>query len=202
MENYKSNSHKSREELRNSAPDKKAGKVITGDVTIKKKNEIRKFADTFISEDAPNVMSYIVNDIVVPAIKDTFFDIITNGLAMTLFGGTDKVRKTSSGSKRSYSDYYKSDKERHIVEEPRSRSRFDYDEIIIRTRGDAENVLAEMDDYIANYKVVSVLDLYDMLGRTAPYTADRYGWTDIRNAYARRVRDGYKLELPRPMPLD
>ena len=121
---------------------------------------------------------------------------------MALFGQNDRSRRTSSGSNKSYSDYYRSDKDRRVVEEPRSRSRFDYDEIILRTRGDAENVLSEMDEYIDKYKYVTVLDLYDMLGRTAPYTADRYGWTDIRNAYARRVRDGYKLELPRPLPLD
>ena len=202
MEEYKSNSHKSREGVKAPAPEKRAGKIVTGDVTIKKKNEIQKFASEFISEDLSNVGSYIWNDIIVPNIKDTFFNIITNGLGMWLFGERDGLRKGSSGPKRSYTDYYKSDRDRRVVEETRTRNRFDYDDIVIRSRGDAEHVLYEMEDYIDRFKYVTVLDLYDMLGRTAPFTSDRYGWTDISTARLRHVRDGYKLDLPRPMPLD
>lgn len=203
MEDYKSNSHKSREGLKNNAPHKKAEKIVTGDVTVKQ-NEIRKFAGIFVSEDVHTVASYIWNDIIVPSIKDTFFSTITNGLDIFLYGRNGKRGKTasSSSSRSSYSDYYKSDKDRRVVDEPRVRSRFDYDEIVIRTRGDAERVLAEMDDYISRFKVVSVLDLYDFIGQTAPYTADSYGWTDIRDARVRPVRNGYKLELPKPMPID
>lgn len=201
MEDYKSNSHRSRE-LQKAAPEKRAGKIVTGDVTIKKKNEIQKFAGEFISEDLNNVGSYIWNDIIVPNIKDTFFNIFTNGLGMLLFGDRNRGTKGPASSKRSYSDYYKSDRDRHIVEDTRARSRFDYDDIIIRSRGDAESVLYEMEDYIDRYKYVTVLDLYDFLGRTAPFTAERYGWTDISNARLRHVRDGYKLDLPKPLPLD
>ena len=55
---------------------------------------------------------------------------------------------------------------------------------------------------IEEFGMASVLNLYDLIGVTAPFTADKYGWTDIRNATAVRVRDGYLLKLPRVMPLD
>ena len=62
MEEYKPNSHKSKEEQRESdaLPEKKVGKVITGSAKSKKKGEMQKFADVFISEDVGNVKSYII----------------------------------------------------------------------------------------------------------------------------------------------
>lgn len=202
MEEYKSNSHRSREIQKGMEPEKRADKIVTGEVTIKKKNEIQKFAGEFIAEDLRTIGSHIWNDIVVPNVKDTFFDMVTRGLSMLMFGDRDRGGKKPKAFKSSYTDYYKSDRDRQVVEETRARSRFDYDDIVIRNRGDAEHVLYEMEDYIDRYKYVTVLDLYDMLGRTAPFTAERYGWTDISNARLRHVRDGYKLDLPRPMPLD
>ena len=59
-----------------------------------------------------------------------------------------------------------------------------------------------MNDIIARYDYVRVLDLYDMAELTAPFTANRYGWTNLKNAYVDRVRDGYIIRLPRAMPLD
>ena len=61
MEDYKSNSHRSKEELKK----KEVGKVVTGEVKTKKKTEVRKFADTFISEDIANVKSYILMDVLI-----------------------------------------------------------------------------------------------------------------------------------------
>ena len=60
-----------------------------------------------------------------------------------------------------------------------------------------------MIDIMDNYDgVVTVADLYDLADLTQPYTANRYGWTNLRNATTQRVRDGYILKLPRPMPID
>lgn len=69
MEEYKPNSHKSKEERKESIPEKHVEKVISGTVKPKKKSEMQKFADVFISEDVNNVKSYIVMDVLVPAIK-------------------------------------------------------------------------------------------------------------------------------------
>lgn len=204
MEEYKPNSYKSKEVQKTNVPEKRATKVVTGPVKVKKKSELAKFADTFIAEDAENVKSYIWEGVVIPTIKDTFFEIITGGLSMLLFGKRTGSSKTSTGSKISYTSYYGRDRDRDVRrdDEPRSRSRFDYEDIVIPSRGEAEGVLIQMEELIDRYKVCSVLDLYDMLDRTAPYTADRFGWTSIRNARVERVRDGYMLRLPKVLPLD
>jgi hypothetical protein len=50
--------------------------------------------------------------------------------------------------------------------------------------------------------LVSVADLYDLVGVTGNYTDNKYGWTDIRSASVIRVRDGYMLKLPKALPLN
>jgi hypothetical protein len=50
--------------------------------------------------------------------------------------------------------------------------------------------------------MVSVADFYDLVGVDGTYTDNKYGWTNIRNAYVNRVRDGYVIKLPRAISLD
>ena len=59
-----------------------------------------------------------------------------------------------------------------------------------------------MVEIIDNYGFVTVADMYDMVDLTAPYTAAKYGWTNIRTAEVIRGRDGYMLKLPKAMPVD
>ena len=73
---------------------------------------------------------------------------------------------------------------------------------MIDSRGEAEEVLARMDELISTYGIVTVADFYDMCGITCDYTANKYGWTNIRNAQVVRVRDGYMIKMPKSMPID
>ena len=84
----------------------------------------------------------------------------------------------------------------------RTRTGYDYDDIILESRGEAEDVLERMDELIATYQVVSVADFYDLVGVSGNYTDNKYGWTDIRNASVIRVRDGYMIKLPKALPLN
>lgn len=53
------------------------------------------------------------------------------------------------------------------------------------------------------FSIVSVGDLYDMADiSTDNYTVNKYGWKDIQSANVVRVRDGYIIKLPKPMPID
>lgn len=204
MEEYKPNSKKSKEEP---LIEKKIEKVISGSVKSKKKNEIQKFADVFISDDVSNVKSYILLDVLVPAIKKAVSDIVTNGIDMVLYGEAGRTKRNSSASKMSHINYAASydrpNERRSDYSSSASRSGFDFDDLIFETRGDAESVLDAMNDVIGQYGVVSVGDLYDLANvSTDNYTANKYGWTDIRGCKPVRVRDGYVLKLPRALPLN
>lgn len=206
MSDYKPNSHKSKvENATRSGEEKKVEKVVRGKVKKKKKTEIRKFADVFIAEDAANVKSYILMDVLVPAVKKAISDIVQDGVSMILYGSANGGSKNRYGnasyvSYRSYSDRDRRDDRRNDY--ARNRSRYDFDDIILDDRGEAEEVLTRMDELIDTYGIVSVADLYDLVGITCDYTDNKYGWTNIRNAEAIRVRDGYMLKLPKPLPIN
>lgn len=206
MSDYKPNSHKSKvENATRSGEEKKVEKVVRGKVKKKKKTEIRKFADVFIAEDAANVKSYILMDVLVPAVKKAISDIVQDGVSMILYGSANGGSKNRYGnasyvSYRSYSDRDRRDDRRNDY--ARNRSRYDFDDIILSDRGEAEEVLTRMDELIDTYGIVSVADLYDLVGINCDYTDNKYGWTNIRNAEAIRVRDGYMLKLPKPLPIN
>lgn len=205
MTDYKANSHKVREEQKSKEVVKKDIQPVAKAKT-KKKSEVKKFADVFIAEDVTSVKNYIVNDVLIPAAKKAISDIVTNGIDMILYGearGKDR-RSSSGGSRVSYTKYYDRDRDRDR-DYDRNRTRrsvYDYDDIILDTRGEAEDVLNRMDDLIDAYGVVSVADLYDLVGVQGNYTDNKYGWTNLRNAEVRRTRDGYLLKLPKALPFD
>lgn len=202
MEDYQSNSHKSREERQKEpATEKKVEKVVTGSARTKKKSEIQKFADVFISEDVENVKSYVVRDVLIPAVKKAISDIVTNGIDMLLYGETGRSKRNSTSSKISYQGYYQNN--RREAPAPRSRTGYDYDSILFNSRGDADAVLMELEELISMYGVASIMDLYSAAGLQCDYTYDKYGWTDLRTAQVVRARmeDGYYIKLPKALPL-
>lgn len=201
MQEYKPNSHKSKSETTDVATrEKKVQKVVSGKVKTKK-NDGRKLASMFISEDAANVKSYVIMDVLVPAIKKAISDIVTDGVAMILYGETGG-NKTRSGSKISYRSYYDDKRSDRRDDGYRARNRFDYDDLVFGSRGECEAVREQMVEVIDQYGFVTVADMYDMADIPAPYTSSKYGWTNIRTAETVRVRDGYVLKLPKAMPID
>lgn len=189
----------------NEKQEKEIKQVVNSPAKTRKKSEARKFADSFIAEDAGNVGSYILKEVLIPSAKKLIADITKNAIDMFLYGDTDRPKKRS-GSRISYRDYY-DDRDRDRRDDrrssSRSRSSLEYDEIVLDTRGEAELVLDELDRIIARYQFASVADLYEIAGiDNDNYTLHRYGWTSIRSATIKRIRDGYLLVMPKAMPID
>lgn len=194
LQNYPNNSHKFKEQQKVAAEEerKKVEKVISGTAKTKKQSGLRKAMNDFLSDDVPNLKTYVVKDVVVPTIKK----IISETVDMVLFG---KSRSSSRiGDRVSYRKYY---------DEPRTRdasvnrSSYSYNEVILESRGEAERVLSQMSDMLDMYDMVSVADLYDLVGITGEYTDHKYGWTNIRNAEVIRCREGYLLQMPKALPI-
>lgn len=199
MEEYKSNSHKSRERQNEPIPEKKVEKVISGSAKSKKKSGLRKITNIFVPEDVEDVKSYIFEDIVVPAVKDIILDAVKAFLGVK--GGSSRGR-SSTASKVSYRKYYDDRDRRDYSGVTRTRTGYEYDDVIIENRGEAEDVLSRMDELISTYGLVSVADFYDLVGIAGNYTDNKYGWTDVRSASVIRVREGYMIKLPKALPLN
>lgn len=202
MEDYPSNSIKPKEPKKDSIPEKKVEKIVTNPVKVKKKSDIRKIADVFVSEDISNVKSYVLMDVLVPAFKKLIDDIVSDGVHMILYGGTGRDRRGSGASRISYGGFYPKDNTRPNTQPSRIRSAYDYDDVIIQSRGEAQDVLDRLDEAISKYGLISVADFYDLVGITGDYTDYKYGWTDISSASIVRTRDGYMIKFPKALPLN
>lgn len=200
--NYTPNSHKYKEEQKDSNERQKIEKVVSGTAKVKKRKH-NKFAEMFISEDASNVKTYILSDVLIPAAKKLVSDIVKDGIEMILYGSTGR-EKRSNGFRADYVSYNRySDRkyEDRRLSDSSVRTSYRYDDIILESRGEAEEVLDSMCDLIETYGMVSVMDLYDLVGIQGQYTDNKYGWTNLRNAEPVRTRDGYMLKLPKAIPL-
>lgn len=199
----KPNSHRSKMEANQNAPEerKRVEKVVNGNVKTKKKNGFAKFLGTFLADDVENVKDYALADVIVPALKKAVYDLITGGADMLIYGkGGKGGRRTTAGQISYQNCFSRRDDDRRSART--SDTRFNVDDISFENRGDAQIVLDLMDETLDRYKFVTVADLYDAAGITAPYTASKYGWTDLRSAEVVRTRDGYVIKLPRAVPIE
>lgn len=202
MEQYKSNSNSSRErESEKQTPKKKnIEKVTKGTARTKKKS---KFLGSFIAEDIKDVKDYLLGDVLIPTIKSTLADMVSNGIDMALFGEVRGRKKSSRGrsGRTPYRDYYDRRDDRR---EPRRAAAYDYESVIVESRGEADLVLDRMDEIIENYDSVSITDLYDLVGYDGgKYTDSKYGWTSLRGVNVTRLRDGsYEIVMPSPKQID
>lgn len=204
---YTPNSHKYREQQKEAAAEeKRVQKVVKGPVKTKK-NEVRKFADIFISEDVHTVKDYLFFDVIVPAVKKLVYDVVVNGFDTVLWGSNGRGKNGSNGAKVNYRNYYDQKNSNSTPtnyrgsENNRGNSGLDYDDIVFSNRGEAENVKQQLQDTVERYGMVTVADLYDLAGLQAPYTSQKYGWMDVSHAEVKRDRDGYTIKLPRAVPV-
>ena len=183
-------------------PEKKVEKVIEGTVKTKKKPLSRKFVETFLNDDIESVKSYIIFDVLIPGVKDTFREMVNNGLDMLLYGEASRSGKKKGQTFVSYSGFSSPTTRPRESSYKRNRTMTDFQDLIFESRGEAEEVLTNLLDLIADYGVASVADLYDLVGITGPFTDNKYGWTDLRTASVSRTREGYIINLPKAVAID
>lgn len=165
-------------------------------VTVKK-TWLSRFMDSFISEDAKDIGDYILNDLIIPGIKDTVLSTIERAFG---YSGDRRYRsdKRDDRERVSYSSYYRSSSRR---DEPKRRrieedEKVDYRNIVLRNREDAEDIADKMNYYIHEYDSVSVAMLFDLIDMPGRYTDNNWGWTREGDIRVRRVRNGYLIDVP------
>ena len=198
---YDSNSFKSANE--NSSEEKKF-QPIDGKVIVRKKGALKKFFDNILSDEPDSVKTYVIQEVLIPGIKKAISDIISNGTDIILYGETRKNKPSSNttGSRISYGSYSSYYSQPQKSESAKKDSNEFGQDIILDTRGRAENVLLQLEEAIERYKMVSIADLNDILGITGSYTDCKYGWYDLSTAQIIRVKEGFLIKLPRVKPLN
>ena len=198
---FPSNSHKARAEKKEL---KKVEKVIAGKVVTRKKSLGKRFMETFVGEDISNVSFYIIHDVLIPAAKSTLSDML-HGVTDMVIDGVRKSPGTRREKGRSYVSYnnYSSNRRDRREISPRNRARHNFDEIILDSRLEAEEVLSHLVDLVYDYNQASISDLYALVGIEPNFTDNKWGWIDLSGTSVIRSRDGgFLLDLPKPISLD
>lgn len=191
--------------------DKKLERVTTGDVVRKRKSLRKQFTDVFIAGTAKSAAQYMVLEVLLPNARDMVSESTSSFIDRLIYG--DKSRRRGATPPQSgptgYVQYnrpytsrapWSSSPQRAISRE--ARAKHDFDEIVLQTRVEAEDVIDRLYDVVSRYESASVADLYELVGLSSTHTDHKWGWTDIRGAGVQRVRDGFLLDLPSPEPLD
>jgi hypothetical protein len=189
---------------------KKVERIVAGDVTRRKKPLTKRFASIFFGGDARSAWDFVTWDVLIPAIRETIADVFIQGVEQTVIGGRSRGRRGGGYGSRDrggYTNYNRFSRDPRERDRPqmssRGRARHDFDEIILETRHEAEDVIDQLFELVNKFNMVTVADLYDMVGISGNFVDDKWGWTDLRGAGVTRLsRGGYLLDLPRPEHLD
>jgi hypothetical protein len=195
-----------RAKLESSEPDtpedKKVEPVVKGEVVRRKKPLSKRFHETFLGGDARGTAQYVVFSVLIPAAKDMLVEAGAQGIERLVYGESKRRPSRSAPGHIAYNRMTPSDRPPPAQMSRRARSRFDFDEIILQSRGEAEEVLDRMFDLLSRYDSVSVADLYELTGVQSAHTDQKWGWTDLRGSSVHRTRSGgFLLDLPEPNPL-
>lgn len=202
---HKYNNQKAAQEAR------KIERVTTGAVKTRKRGLGKRFADIFLTEDVGDVKTYLIYDVMIPAIKENIADLISSAIGMLFFGeASRRVRRPAgggnqNGSKINYGGYFgNNQRTERMPNYQRSRVAHNFEDIVFETRGEAELVLDGMLEILGSEcHQVTVADFYDLAGMTTNFTDNKFGWTDLRTARVNGSPSrGYWIDLPRCIALE
>lgn len=203
---YPGNSRRKKEE-----PDveKKVERVTTAEPIRRKKGLGRKFKDIFFGGDPRATANFIVQSVLIPAAKDMIIDAGREGIEKLVRGESYRRHNRPTSGAQGYVAYNRMGPTRGPQQELPSRTlsrnaraRHDFDEIVLQSRAEAEEVIERMYDIVAKYDTATVADLYELVGIRSTHVDNKWGWSDMRGAGVARVRDGFLLELPDIQPME
>lgn len=184
---------------------KKVEPVVKGEVSRRKKPLSKRFHETFFGGDMRGSANFVVFNVLVPAAKEMLVEAGAKGVERLVYGESRRRSSSSSPSPYGHIAYNAmgaSTRPPAAQISPRARARHDFDEIVMQTRGEAEEVLERMYDLLQRYETVTVADLYELTGVRSAHTDQKWGWADLRGSSVERTRQGgYVVDLPEPQPL-
>lgn len=205
MEQFPPNSRKAE----NRVQDKQVKRVTSADAVRRKKPLGKQFSRTFIGGDAKTAAQYTLFNVLVPAAKEALVEAASSGFEKLIYGDTrpKRGRQGMGGPSSGPLGYVSYNRTRGETQQPqqqkmlskRSRTRHDFDDIVINSRQEAEEVLDRLFDLVSKYNSATVADLYELTGLESSHTDHKWGWEDLQGATIGRVRGGgYLLNLPEP----
>lgn len=203
---------------RTEAPKPKA-RLASGRAQVQKPSVGKRVLAEFLEQDAEDIKEYVWKDVMIPTIKETLCNIVE----LLLFGSASKGRRGSNrrdDNHTSYSSYYYygGGGDKRVSRDRGGNRPSGLNDILFRgtddpnappdlrqARIDAYNAKDGIDEWLAEYGVMTIESMYELCGiskRYSDHTDTNWGWREGATFEIRRVRDGFALVLPKPTLLD
>lgn len=181
----------------------RAERVVFNKVVERKPNIGDKLVDLF-----SGVFKGLASDVLIPALKETARDFVTQGIERALYRDDEPRRSSRHHSSRvgsnigrtNYNGVSRSSRDdRDDRRDRRGRHEtVDLEDVILEKYVEAEALIDEMYRILKKYGVVTVGDVNFALGQdelTTPGDNNR-GWFDLHGLRYKKIREGYLMQFP------
>lgn len=180
-------------------------KARTSRVTMEKDRLGVKIRKIFVPGDIKDVSSYLLNNILVPGVKNAVLGMIE----IAFFGRTTGWRGMNDRSNPTNYSYISNNQKTQYSPSVSSRDRMTNNFSNIRFTGpnayqEVEDVISTLLEYVDRYGQATVADFYGLCGIGADQIDQmdrRWGWKGFRKLEPRAVRDGYIIDVQEPIQL-
>lgn len=178
--------------------------LVPIDSETKKQSAVLNFIDKFgLNWDPIGAMGTVFEEVIAPTIIDGLRDSIYTATDYILYGG----RRSSSGSRAGGG---RSGYREKSMQKAKKVKPADSGYNITWTdenggRAEAERVLREIRDVIADREYVTIMEMITIAKRKSTnFMYNDWGWYDLRTAMVRRnvADDYYYIDLPKPVAIE
>ena len=170
------------------------GPIVSAPVKPVEKKVTDKAADAFKSAG-----SYIMKDVLLPALKDTAVSMVTGAIQMLCYGETRPVNKSSwqyGGTSTMYHSSYQQPVKRSLSSAGHNIG----DTELLET--DADIVLDRIAEHISTYGRCPVAAVKQWMGISSDCMDENYGWTTMQGfAKSKYTADTVVLHFPSPISI-
>lgn len=201
---YQGNSNKDKEPNVD-LPKKDLEKVVTGNVIVKPKTIRSRIKGIFFGGDIDSAASYVVSEVLLPALRNLVVETVSRGTDRLIYGESANRRRPGSYSPRvQYNNPINrggSSQSRAYLPDQKptdrwTQNRKSFEDVIVGSKSDADTVVERLIDIVDMYEVVSVAELYELLGLPSSHVDNKWGWTHLSSIEVRQVREGWRIGFP------
>jgi len=201
------NSHKAKADA--TPTDKRVEQVTSASAKRRKKSLGKQFKSTFVAGDIQSATHYVFFQVLLPSAKDMFVEAVSSGIEKVIYGearpGPRRGGMRPPSGPQGHIAYNRmggAPNPRAPQISQQSRARNNFDEIVLDSRTEAEEVLERLFELTSKYEAATLADLYALVGIDARHTDYKWGWRSLEGAHVSRIRTGgYLLDLPDPEEL-
>lgn len=200
-QDYPGNSHVQKKAAE--TPKKDIKQIVdTADVSVVKPSPVKRFKSTFVKASLKSIAAGILTEVLIPSVTDMMYNSGRNALDRAFYNGRNPRASgpTATQSVMTQAINYTKGAQAMANSGPamskEARARHDFSGLAFRERHQAQSILDQMFAVLGKYDVISVADLYIMVGMTPDAPDNRFGWVSLAGAGVRHTGAGYTLDLP------